>query len=202
MKHSLLFALILVAGCATTSSSGGSSVSDAPAYAEARMDAFEALAADFRSAFGDDVTILLRDGRMIVQLPSEVLFESGGTALGADGRGAMDKVSVIIKGEGNRRFLIAGHTDNVPVAGGKGKAKAKARQTYADNWELSSLRALNAVRYLEKVGVNPKQIGAAGFGEHMPHATNDTDAGRAQNRRLEIIVFPKAGEFPRFDGSL
>jgi len=205
MKRALLFVALsagcaTIAGCATTSTVDAS-IDDAPTYAEARWDAFQALAGEFRDAFGQDVTILLRDGRMIVQLSSEVLFESGSTALGADGRAAMNKVGTIIKGEPERRFLIAGHTDNVPVNSAK-RGKSKARQSYTDNWELSTLRALNAVRHLEKQGVDPKYIGAAGFGENLPHATNDTDAGRAENRRLEIIVFPKAGEFPRFEGSL
>lgn len=201
MKRALLLTLALSA-CATTPTTGDASIDEAPAYAEARLEAFQALADEFRSAYGQDVNILLRDGRMIVQLSSEVLFDSGSVALKADGRAALDKAAAIIKDEPGRRFQIAGHTDNVPVTGGKAGKAARKGPSYADNWELSALRAVNAVRYLEKQGVDPRYISAAGFGEHLPHAGNDTEAGRAQNRRLEIIVFPMAGEFPRFEGSL
>jgi chemotaxis protein MotB len=88
----------------------------------------------------------------------------------------------------DRSFLIAGHTDNTPV-----KADATA---YHSNWELSVLRATNAVAFLQQAGVPPTQLGAAGSGEHMPDATNDNEKGRKENRRLEIIVMPKLDEIP------
>ena len=165
-----------------------------PQFADARLNAYRDLAKQFRDAFGsDDINILVRDGRMIVQLPNEILFDSGKAALKADGQSALDKISEIVKANGKRRFLLAGHTDNVPVTGGK---------KFDDNWELSTLRATNAVKYLQAQGVNPKQIGAAGFGEYLPHTSNDTDEGKAENRRLEIIIFPTVNEIPKFPKDL
>jgi chemotaxis protein MotB len=78
-----------------------------------------------------------------------------------------------------KTVVVAGYTDNVPVAG-KGAIK--------DNWDLSTERAVSVVRYLQAKGVDPKILGAAGFSEYRPLAANDSAAGRSQNRRIEIAL--------------
>ncbi|MEZ4318450.1 MAG: OmpA family protein [Myxococcota bacterium] len=163
-------------------------------FVDDRLDAYRQLAKQFKDAFGaDDITIVLREGRMVVQLPNQVLFDSGKVVLKDSGKETLDKVAGILENNTSRRFLIAGHTDDVAV-------KAGAR--FEDNWELSALRATTAAKYLQSKGVPPTQIGAAGFGQYLPAVANDTDANKAKNRRLEVIVFPTIDEMPKFPAKL
>jgi len=85
----------------------------------------------------------------------------------------------------DREFVVAGHTDNMPL--GKGGA-------FKSNWELSTARALEVVRVMVASGIPAHQLAAAGYGEFDPIAGNETKEGRAQNRRLEIIVMPRIQE--------
>lgn len=165
-----------------------------PEFLDVRMEAYRLLAQQFRDAFGaDGIDIVLRDGRMVVQLPNAVLFDSGKAVLNASGEGTLAKAAEVLKKHPSRRFLIAGHTDSTNVAAG-------AR--FKDNWELSALRATTAVKFLVTKGVDPKQVGAAGFGPHLPAAGNTTDEDKAKNRRLEIIIFPTLDEMPSFPTAL
>ena len=162
--------------------------------AEARLEAYRDLAKQLRAAFGDEgLDIIVRNGRLVVQLPNAVLFESGKRELKPEGKIALAKLAGVLKGVPDRRFLVAGHTDNVPV---------KASSAFKSNWELSTLRATTAVEFIITKGVKPNQLGAAGYGEFMPEVKNDTDANRAKNRRLEIIVMPNASEIPPMPNDL
>ena len=85
----------------------------------------------------------------------------------------------------DKTFRIEGHTDNVPP----GKS---LRNKYPSNWELSTARATNVVRFLqESAGIDPATLEAVGMGEYHPIASNKTPQGRSQNRRIEIILFPR-----------
>jgi len=85
----------------------------------------------------------------------------------------------------NRAIHVIGHTDNVPI-------RATARSRFPSNWELSTARATAAVRFLhEQAGVNPKQLGALGYGEFHPVADNATPEGRAKNRRIAVVILPE-----------
>ncbi len=78
---------------------------------------------------------------------------------------------------------IEGHTDNSPVT------VVKTNKSYASNWELSALRSVNILRYLEEEeNVESKRLSAVGFGEHRPLDLNNTPEGRAYNRRVDIVV--------------
>lgn len=157
--------------------------------ADRRLERYRSLAEQLRAAYGGEgLSIKIRSGRMIVQLPNAILFDSGKVALKDEGKETLTKFAGVMQGFPERRFLVAGHTDNVPV-------KAGAR--FSNNWELSALRATTAASHLVEQGVQAKQIGAVGFGENFPDAPNDTDEGKATNRRLEIIVMPRADELPR-----
>jgi chemotaxis protein MotB len=156
--------------------------------AERRLERYKDLAAKLRAAYGDEgLVIKIRSGRMVVQLPNSILFDSGKVELKDEGKETLAKFAGVLKEVPNRRFLVAGHTDNVAV-------KPGAR--FKNNWELSALRATEAAVYLESQGVKATQFGAAGFGENLPETTNDTDEGKAMNRRLEIIIMPMADEIP------
>ena len=76
--------------------------------------------------------------------------------------------------------LVGGHTDDRPMHGGR----------FASNWELSTARALAVARVLTRAGVPPDRVVASGFGEHHPRASNVEEAGRAKNRRIEVLLVP------------
>ena len=84
----------------------------------------------------------------------------------------------------DRAISIEGHTDDVPIG-------AELSRKYATNWELSAARACTIVRYLrEKVGIDPAVLSATGYGEYQPIAPNESEEGRAKNRRIEIVLVP------------
>jgi chemotaxis protein MotB len=118
-------------------------------------------------------------GKMTVKLRDKILFPSGSASLNRDGRGALDAVADAFKGLEGKNVLVAGYTDNVPT-GAKGR--------YQDNWDLSAARAIAVVRYLQSKGVDPQMLGAAGFSQYRPIATNGTAEGRSENRRIEIAL--------------
>lgn len=129
------------------------------------------------------IRVSFRKGRMVVELASAVLFDSGRTKLKPAGEEAIKQLVEALSSVGKRNFLVAGHTDNVPV-----------RQRFSSNWELSTARAVVVVNYMAEQGYPPQQLGAAGYGEFDPVATNDTEEGRQSNRRIEIILMPDLGE--------
>jgi chemotaxis protein MotB len=121
-----------------------------------------------------------RRGRMVVELPAQVLFPSGSADLTADGKEALTQVAKSLRGFASRHFIVAGHTDAVPVSG-----------KFASNWDLSSARSVTVTQALIKSGMRPEQLVAAGYGEYDPIAKNTTEAGRQQNRRIELILEPR-----------
>lgn len=125
--------------------------------------------------------VVMRDGRINLKLPDAILFPSGKIRLKKGGRAALKEVAAVLKDVTGRDFLIAGHTDNIPL---------KRGGRFKDNWALSTARAVEVVRLMTKEGVNPVQLAAAGYGAFDPIAPNDTPEGRKQNRRLEIILMP------------
>ncbi len=132
------------------------------------------------------IKLKFRKGRLTVELANAILFDSGSAKLKKEGKQALADLAVALKKAGQREFLIAGHTDNIPMKSAK----------FANNWELSSGRAITVVKELEENGMNPKMLGAAGFAEHDPVGDNSSKDGRAENRRIEIILMPKLGEIP------
>jgi chemotaxis protein MotB len=131
--------------------------------------------------------VVFRRGRMIVQLPAQVLFPSGSAELTEDGKKALQEVAKVLRGMRNRRFVVAGHTDNVPVA---------KNERFADNWELSAARAVGVTSALIRGGLRAEQLVAAGYSEYDPVARNTSEAGRSKNRRIEIILEPRLTQLP------
>jgi chemotaxis protein MotB len=124
--------------------------------------------------------VSFRRGRMVVELKAQVLFPSGSADLTIDGKDALTEVARSLRGFRGRHFIVAGHTDNVPVSG-----------KFVNNWDLSSARAVTVTGALIRGGLRPAQLVAAGYGEHDPIARNNTDAGKQANRRIEIILEPR-----------
>lgn len=136
--------------------------------------------------------VKVRNGNMVIQLANNILFDTGKTEVKKDGQDALTELGSVLQTITNRRFLVAGHTDNVPISSGRFKS----------NWELSTARAVNVVQYLQDAGVNPGVLAAAGYGEFDPVAANDTDDGKALNRRIEIILMPNLDELPKLPKDL
>lgn len=131
--------------------------------------------------------VKVQQGRLLLALPEGVLFDSGKADLKPEGQLVLDQVAQLLKGVDGRSFQVQGHTDNSSLkSGGK----------YGSNWELSAARALVVVQYLVGKGVDPAKLSAAGFGEFLPVASNDSEEGRAQNRRTEISLQPNVDEMP------
>lgn len=128
--------------------------------------------------------IVLREGRMVLRLPDDILFDSGRSEIKPRGRAALRDVAAVLKTLEGRHFHIGGHTDNVPIA----------TTRFPSNWELSLSRGLAVLRVLVAEGVPAHTLAAEGFGEFDPIALNDDDQGRAQNRRTEIALQPEVDE--------
>ena len=125
-----------------------------------------------------DVTISKLQGKLTVNILDRVLFESGEAVLKPAGETVMRKIAALLAGHPTLKIHVIGHTDNVPI-----------RSRFASNWELSTARALAAVHFLtEKAGVDPRRVGAVGYGEFRPIADNATAEGRAKNRRIAITI--------------
>jgi chemotaxis protein MotB len=135
-----------------------------------------------------NVTITQLKGKLKVNMVDEILFDSGKTTVKAEGVKILKRVGNILVNVEDRTISIEGHTDNVPIGAGLAKR-------YPTNWELSVARATNIARYLQdKVGVDPSLLSATGYGEYRPIASNKTAKGRAQNRRIEIVIVSKREE--------
>ena len=129
---------------------------------------------------GGRVSVNIVRGRMVIQLPQDILFASGSATIGAEGRGTLQEIGAVLAELGDREFQVEGHTDNVPIS----------TERFPSNWELSSARALSVVRLLIQAGVQPGSVSGAGFGEFQPVAENGDAASRRLNRRIEIVMLP------------
>src|SRR6267142_401529 len=118
-------------------------------------------------------------GRMTVKLKDRVLYSSGSSSLNREGKAALDAVADAFKDLQGKNVVVAGYTDDVPNSPKSG---------YTDNWDLSTARAVNVVRYLQQKGVSPAMLGAAGLSEYRPLVANDSPANRSQNRRIDIAL--------------
>lgn len=131
------------------------------------------------------ITITQLRGKLKVNMLDEILFDSGETTIKPQGVEVLKRVGKILLNVKGKAINIEGHTDNVPIG-------AELSKKYPTNWELSVARATNVARYLqEKSGINPILLSATGYGEYKPVASNETEEGKAKNRRIEIVLVPK-----------
>lgn len=150
---------------------------------EAATQAQKDIESQMRSALESrDITISELQGKLTVNILDRILFDSGEAQLKPEGEQVLAKIGSVLAQYPSRQIHVIGHTDNIPI-------RASAHDRYPSNWELSTARANAAVRYLsEKGGVDPKRLGAVGYGEFRPVADNATAEGRAANRRIAIVV--------------
>jgi len=132
---------------------------------------------------GRGLSVQQRDGKVYVSMENKLLFASGSWNVGSEGQKAIKELANVLAQNPDISVLIEGHTDNVPY-GGNGPLK--------DNWDLSTKRATEVLKLLLKNNsINPKNLTAAGRGKYAPVASNDTQAGKAKNRRIEVVLEPQ-----------
>ena len=157
----------------------------AQAAADARAKLYKDLALKLKKMTdAGQLSVSLRQGRIILALPNDVLFDSGKTEIKPDGKTAIKSLAKVLVSLKDRQFQIAGHTDNVPIH----------TDRFPSNWELSTARAVDVVRLLTTEGMAPKTVSAAGYGEFDPIGGNEAADSRAKNRRIEITLQPNIDE--------
>jgi len=130
------------------------------------------------------VQITEMKNRLTMTMVDKILFTSGSAEIGKEGKKVLDKVSSILKDVKDKRIQIEGHTDNVPIY-------SSLKSKFPTNWELSTARATQVVRYLqEEGGLSASLLSATGYAEYQPVASNKTEAGKHKNRRIEIVLLP------------
>lgn len=132
------------------------------------------------ASISDYVNVAMGSGVVHISISGGLLFESGKADLRSDVIPIVNKVGDILMAYDKHRIQILGHTDNVPISNG----------IYKNNMQLSSARAIAVWEYLvNRKGLDPKTLEAAGKGEYAPAASNKTASGRAKNRRVEIDIY-------------
>lgn len=133
-----------------------------------------------------DVDVQVLKGVVYISLADNMLYKSGSYEISSTAGETLSKIAKIIKDYNDYDVLIEGNTDNVPIS----------KTNIRNNWDLSTLRASSVVQALQtQYGVDPKRLTAGGRGEYNPIATNDSESGRARNRRTQIIITPKLDQF-------
>jgi chemotaxis protein MotB len=161
---------------------------------EAIRQRFEVLRKKLEELTKFGLKVSIRNNRIVINLPGDVLFDSGKETLKKEGKDILTKVAEVIRGDKglmDRTYQVAGHTDDKPFQG-----------TFKDNWGLSAMRAREVLVFLTAPvddkngggGMNPKKWAAVGYGDTDPIAKNDTPEGRQQNRRVELVVMPNVEE--------
>jgi chemotaxis protein MotB len=131
--------------------------------------------------------VTTRHGRIVLELKTDVLFDTGEAEIKAAGKDAINEVAQTLKEVTGKKFQVAGHTDNAPIT-------AKTQKTFATNWELSTARAISVVKLLTQDGVDPANLSAAGYSLYDPVSANTPGEGQAKNRRIEITLVPNVAD--------
>ncbi|UCC12861.1 MAG: OmpA family protein, partial [candidate division WOR-3 bacterium] len=152
-------------------------------------DTYEKLVTDMQAEIEQgQVTITQLADRLSVSMVDKILFPSGKAEIMPEGIEVLERVGNILKNVEDKIIRVEGHTDNVQI-------HPKLQEQFPTNWELSTTRATNVVRFLqEEVEIDPGKLEAIGMSEYHPVASNDTQEGRSQNRRIEIILVPLVPE--------
>jgi chemotaxis protein MotB len=142
---------------------------------------YEEVLGRFRSLIdAGRLSVSIVRGRMVINLPQDILFAPGSAELGREGRATLSEIASVLSEFDDRTFQVEGHTDDDPISTAQ----------FPSNWELSAARALSVVKLLVDRGVSPELVSGAGYGEYQPVATNQTEDGQRLNRRIEIVMLP------------
>ena len=132
-----------------------------------------------------NITIQQVRDRLTINMVDRVLFDSGQAQVKPAGVKVLKQVGDVLNKITDKQIRIEGHTDNVPIS-------SKLQGRFKTNWELSTARATTVVRYLiDQGGVDRQYLSAVGYADTHPLASNDSEEGRASNRRIEIVLYPK-----------
>ncbi len=129
-----------------------------------------------RRGLSNDVEVSDEERGIVLRVRDRVLFDVGSDEVRKEGVPVLEKVADLIA-ELEGGIAIEGHTDDQPITSKK----------FPSNWELSAFRATAVLRHLVSHGIPQNRLGIAGYADTMPVASNDTQAGRAKNRRVEFI---------------
>jgi chemotaxis protein MotB len=143
------------------------------------IDAIKAKLDKFAADNGIQTTLAtsIEERGLVVRIQETLLFESGSADINTGARDILEKISTVLAAAPNQ-IRVEGHTDNLPIRTSR----------FPSNWDLSVIRATNVVQILQKDGIIPDRLSATGYGEYRPIATNDSDANRAKNRRIDLII--------------
>lgn len=133
-----------------------------------------------------DIQVNVEKGVVFISIADKLLFKSGSYMVSDRAKEVLAKVAKVVNSKPTFECMVEGHTDNVPY---------KSNGILLDNWDLSVKRSTSIVRVLTELGVQPKQLIAAGRGEYIPLVDNNTSENRQTNRRTRIVVMPKIDEF-------
>ncbi|MDD5115794.1 MAG: OmpA family protein [Candidatus Omnitrophica bacterium] len=188
----LRFALVLfvslgLSGCSFVFQKGRRSDAQKIAELNAQLDELtrskNLLEQKFSKEINDkQIKLEMMEKGLVITVVGDLLFDSGKAKIRPEAYPLLNKVSGILK-DNMAQFDVGieGHTDNVPIKVSGWKS----------NWELSTARALSVLHYLvNEQGISPERLSAIGYGEYRPVASNETAAGRKQNRRVEIVILP------------
>jgi chemotaxis protein MotB len=133
-----------------------------------------------------DINIKVEKGVVYIDISDKLLFNSGKYAVTENAKIVLGKVAQVLNNHPDIEIIVEGHTDNVPIH----------TSCMEDNWDLSVKRATSVVRILEKqYGIDPARMSASGHSYYVPIDSNDTESGRALNRRTRIIILPQLDQF-------
>ncbi|MDF2191084.1 OmpA family protein [Paraflavitalea sp. CAU 1676] len=158
----------------------------------ARKDSLNmALVMNLKGAIGNlddkDINIKVDKGVVYIDISDKLLFKSGKYDVTEEAKVVLGKVATVLKNQPDIEFMVEGHTDNVAYKGGG---------QLLDNWDLSVKRATSVIRILQnQYGLDPMKMSAAGRGEYLPIAANDTPENKAANRRTRIVILPQLDQF-------
>jgi chemotaxis protein MotB len=147
-----------------------------------RADPLQEISSLFSERFADLiddelVTVSTNELWLQIELKDSILFTSGAADPSLQAQAIFDEIAGILKDYANP-IQVEGYTDNVPISSSR----------YPSNWELSSARASAIVKLLMAKGVAPQRLSAVGYGEFQPVASNEHPQGRAQNRRVALMI--------------
>lgn len=182
LKKALLpLALVAALGGCVSQGTYNQEVQQANTYA-AQSRTYQELSARLQKEIqADQVRIKELQGQLTVTMVDEILFASGSAEMHAQGRSTLEKIVGTLQSVPDKRINVRGYTDNEPIG-------PALRARYPSNWELSTARSSDVVRFLQAKGIDPKRLEASGYAEYQPVAPNTTPAGRKENRRIEIVL--------------
>jgi len=161
----------------------------AKARIEELKSTYDSLASELkRQLKSKEMSIKGFEEKLSITFVDTVLFDSGQATITPEGRSILTRVGEILKNVHGMQIRVVGHTDNRPI-------RKEYLHKFPSNWELSSARAAAVVRYFQREsGLDPKSLEIAGRSFYRPAASNETEEGRAQNRRVEVIIAPDLQE--------